>query len=131
MLSRSYPYHLSNSWVQENTMRVNELSIFVIGAFLSCTRASLVDLFTDDNCQDLLYNMNVYDETCADWVDTFSSYRVTYDGGNGYKLTSYSSSDCDTYTACSSDKVTQQCINATSHWNGVPSQAIGSQLGQC
>ncbi|KAF1975803.1 hypothetical protein BU23DRAFT_579021 [Bimuria novae-zelandiae CBS 107.79] len=44
--------------------------------------AFVMDTYTDSNCNDYGQNVNVWDNTCADWPNAFKSFKITTWGGN-------------------------------------------------
>jgi hypothetical protein len=93
---------------------------------LGSSTAVIVDLFHDTNCQNPAGNRNVYDGSCAP-LGSFSSFRITTNGGPGEQLSAYSRNACaGPVTACVQATVNGACVRATN--NAGASNAMGSGL---
>ena len=59
------------------------------------TNAAIVRLYRDLDCVDETIEINVKDNTCADWPkEGWRSYKLMTRGGPGQKITSYPGSAC-------------------------------------
>jgi len=64
------------------------LALQLLSLTPSPAHAALVDLYADENCQVLIGNKNVWDNSCAVFSKhtPFKSYNITYPGGAHQKL---------------------------------------------
>ncbi|KAF2727702.1 hypothetical protein EJ04DRAFT_570152 [Polyplosphaeria fusca] len=57
-------------------------AIAILSAVAGLGTAFKLETFSDDSCNDKNQNVNVWDNTCADWPSGFKSYKITTWGGN-------------------------------------------------
>lgn len=78
---------------------------------LAATNAALVSIYSDQQCQNLIAERNVEDNSCAP-TGGFSSWKVTGGGGSGQQITSWSANNCapsGDQTACISANGNADC----------------------
>ena len=99
--------------------------VFLGGAFALLANAAVLDLFSDQNCQNWIGSRNVFDNTCATGVPGFQSYMITTAGGDGQVITTFSRDACaGPQTTCDGAGAVGECFPAFDSVGG--SNAISS-----
>jgi hypothetical protein len=72
------------------------LTTLLAAATVPLARAVVLNIYSDDNCQDQVGNVNVWDHTCATMGDNgFSSFQITETTPTyGLQLTTYTRDAC-------------------------------------
>ena len=106
-------------------MMFSKLSAVVLTAFAFTTNAAVLNMYSDENCENWVGSRNVWDNTCAEGVPGFQSFVITSGGGGGQLVTTWSPDACaGAYTNCVSAGSVGQCFLATDYAGG--SNAISS-----
>jgi hypothetical protein len=109
-------------------MMFGKLSVAIMGgAYAVLTNAAIIEMFSDQNCQNSVGSRNVWDNTCATGVPGFQSYIITTAGGSGQDITTWSGDACaGVYTTCNNAGSIEVCYPAFDSSGG--SNAISSAV---
>jgi hypothetical protein len=82
-------------------------------AMTTLARAAIIEMYHDEGCWGYLGEVNVWDNTCASWMETeWKSFRVTAPGSWGQQISSYKHGVC-VYPAvvCTSATQMGRCVD--------------------
>lgn len=101
----------------------------------SLTQAAIVSLYSGPDCTgDVQDDVNVWDTSCATWMNGFQSFIITTPGGDGQFLMAYSENSCYgttedlDYYACQDATQVGECVNAYLDGPNGGSNAMGSSI---
>lgn len=64
-------------------------------ALTTPTHTAIIHYFRDSGCEGYLGEVNVWDNTCATWMDTsWKSFRIVAPGGGNQQISSYKHGVC-------------------------------------
>lgn len=101
-------------------------SLLFAGAFVAAANAAVVEVFSDQNCQNSKGTTNVWDNSCdTNMPNYFQSFKITEQGGHDQQITAYIRNACaGAQGACHGATQVGQCF--TSFGANGASNALGS-----
>jgi hypothetical protein len=95
-------------------MMFGKLPVAIMGgAYVVLTNAAIIEMFSNQNCQNSVGSYNVWDNTCATGVSGFQSYIITMAGGSDQDITTWSRDACaGVYTTCNNVRSIKVCYLA-------------------